>query len=165
MTKITLFDYIYGFSCALNVLKSTAWVALCHFIKKGALKKHSTQTLEQADKLLEKESYANPGISSSRNTSRLTNRIQSRSPQKCPEKKDQCLHVSDMQSWCSGEGTHFPSRGVVPLDSMVVHCYRAHTMNRKVHSPLRRHLWPGGILAEKRRCGQIPQIQKVILVT
>ena len=46
------------------------------------------------------------------------------------------------------------------MDSMVVHCYRVHTMNRKVHSPLQRHLWPGGILA-KKRCGQIPQIQKV----
>ena len=34
-------------------------------------------------------------------------------------------------------------------------------MNRKVHSLLRRHLWPGGILAKKRSCGQILQIQKV----
>ena len=26
------------------------------------------------------------------------------------EKKiDQCVHVSDMQSWCSGESTHLPS--------------------------------------------------------
>ena len=55
----------------------------------------------------------------------------------------------------------FVCRGVVPLDSMVVHCYRAHTMNRKVHSPLLRHFWPGGILAKRRKCGQIPQIQKV----
>ena len=55
----------------------------------------------------------------------------------------------------------FVCRGVIPLDSMVVHCYRVHTMNRKVHSPLRRYLWPGGILAVKTRFGQIPQIQKV----
>ena len=55
----------------------------------------------------------------------------------------------------------FVCRGVIPLDSMVVHCYRVHTMNRKVHSPLQRHLWPGGILAKKRSCGQIPQRQKV----
>ena len=43
----------------------------------------------------------------------------------------------------------------------MVHCYKVHTMNRKVHSPLRRHLWPGGILAKKKSCGQILQIQKV----
>jgi len=33
-------------------------------------------------------------------------------------------------------------------------------MNRKVRNPLRRHLWPGGILAKKRSCGQILQMQK-----
>ena len=76
-----------------------------------------------------------------------------------------------MQSCCSGDLTNgsFVSiivlllvcRGVIPLDGMVVHCYKVHTMNRKVHSPLRRHLWPGGILAKKKSCGQILQIQKV----
>ncbi|KAL9965600.1 hypothetical protein ACROYT_G029422 [Oculina patagonica] len=54
------------------------------FHQKGALKKHSTQTLEEYEadqQLVEKESYSKPVFSPSTNTPRITNHEQARSPQ------------------------------------------------------------------------------------